>query len=195
MGPFALQRAWGAVDASGLVPGQVLEVVAARHSRFGDVTGAVDMAGSYDLGLAVGDTLGLTYGPAADPTAAGQKWFLVVGPPSDPKSTAGLGRPGLDERNSLPTQFALRQNQPNPFSGRTTMRFELPRETHVRLDIFDAQGRLVRTVADHRFPAGFHGVDWDRRNAGGTSVAPGVYLYQIHAGSFLEQKKMVLLPR
>ena len=93
-----------------------------------------------------------------------------------------------------PAAFALRQNQPNPFSGRTTIRFELPVEAHVRLEIFDAQGRLIRRLADGQFPAGFHAVDWDKRTAGEQSVGAGVYLYRIQSGSFNDRKKMVLLP-
>jgi hypothetical protein len=94
----------------------------------------------------------------------------------------------------LPLAFALRQNQPNPFSGHTTIRFELPVKAHVRLEIFDAQGRLIQRLANAQFPAGFHAVDWDKRAERGQSVGAGVYLYRIQAGAFRDRKKMVLLP-
>jgi hypothetical protein len=95
---------------------------------------------------------------------------------------------------SIPTSFALRQNRPNPFSASTTIHFDLPFDSPVQIDVFDAQGRLLRTLADGQFPAGFHAVDWDKRTAGGQSVGAGVYLYRIQAGSFHDEKKMVLLP-
>ena len=51
-------------------------------------------------------------------------------------------------------QFALLQNRPNPFSGRTSIAFELPRRSHVRLEIFDLAGRRVCTLADRPFDGG-----------------------------------------
>ena len=60
---------------------------------------------------------------------------------------------------------------------------------------FDAQGRLVRTLANRTYPAGFHDVEWDRRSEGGHQLGAGVYLYRIQAGTFRDQKKLVLLAR
>lgn len=94
----------------------------------------------------------------------------------------------------LPPRFVLRQNGPNPVSSNTTIRFDLPSPALIRLEIFDAQGRLVRTLANARFPAGFQSVEWDRRSGDGRSLGAGVYLYRIQAGTFHDQKKMVLLP-
>ncbi len=93
----------------------------------------------------------------------------------------------------LPTSFALRQNEPNPFGSGTTIRFDLPVGAKVRLEVFDAQGRLVRILADERFAAGFHAVEWDRRDGNGHPLRAGVYLYRVRAGSFHSQRKMVLL--
>lgn len=75
------------------------------------------------------------------------------------------------------------------------IRFELPVETQVDLEVFDAQGRLVRSLAGSRYPAGFHGVVWDQRDEGGRPLGAGVYLYRLRAGTFRDQKKMVLLAR
>lgn len=61
------------------------------------------------------------------------------------------------------------------------------------LEVFDAQGRVVRTLADGSFPAGFHSVVWDERDAFGTRVRPGVYFYRIVAGAFRAQRKMMML--
>ena len=55
---------------------------------------------------------------------------------------------------ALPTSFALHQNQPNPFSARTTIRFELPLGAMVRLEVFDLKGRRLRVLADRYTPLG-----------------------------------------
>jgi flagellar hook assembly protein FlgD len=65
----------------------------------------------------------------------------------------------------------------------------------VRLEVFDAAGRQVRTLAVGPFAAGYQSVEWDHRDAFGNLVRPGVYLYRLIAGSFRDQKKMVLLAR
>ncbi len=104
-------------------------------------------------------------------------------------------KPPRGDVGTRPAVFALRQNQPNPAGVMTTIRFELPVEATLRLEVFDAQGRLVRTLASGRFPAGFHGIQWDHRADRGRPVGAGVYLYRIQAGTFRDQKKLVLLER
>jgi hypothetical protein len=94
-----------------------------------------------------------------------------------------------------PAAFRMWQNGPNPFYSSTTIHFDLPIEASVLLKIFDAQGRLVRTLADTQFPAGFQSVEWDHRAEDGRNVPAGVYLDRIEAGTFRDQKKMVLLAR
>jgi hypothetical protein len=60
--------------------------------------------------------------------------------------------------------------------------------------VFDLWGRLVRRLADARYEPGRWSAAWDRRDTEGRSVAAGVYLYRMLAGSFHGQRKMVLLP-
>jgi hypothetical protein len=73
----------------------------------------------------------------------------------------------------------------------TTIQFDLPVEAEVRLDIFDAQGRRVRTLGNGRFPAGFQSLTWDHRAEGGCQVGAGVNLYRLQTRNFRDQKKMV----
>jgi hypothetical protein len=94
----------------------------------------------------------------------------------------------------LPTTFALMQNQPNPFARTTRIRFELPRAEHVRLEVFDLQGRLVRRLADARYEAGRWAVEWNLRSAQRSAAPAGVYLYRMIAGGYRIEKKMVVLP-
>jgi len=88
---------------------------------------------------------------------------------------------------------ALAPNCPNPFNPRTDIRFELARESHVRLRVFDVSGRLVRQLIDSTLPAGVHRAFWDGTDSGGRASASGTYLYRLDAAGFNQSRKMVLL--
>ena len=91
-------------------------------------------------------------------------------------------------------RFALHQNSPNPFDGSTTIRFDLPVKTPVTLEIFDVQGRRVRTLANATFDPGFHAIEWDHRDDRGNVLRAGMFMYRIQAGSNESQRKMTLVP-
>jgi hypothetical protein len=95
--------------------------------------------------------------------------------------------------DDLPAAYSLSQNHPNPFSGATTIGFQLPEPTHVVLEIYDALGREVRAAIDQPYKAGNHYFVWDGRDDRGRIVASGVYFFRFRAGAFEDMKKMVLL--
>jgi len=191
-GRYGVRQAWSAVELDG---GRgMASLVTAQSTSLGDVEGRFDSTGTATLGLGATDTLTLGYELLEQGANGAQDWFLLVGPPGSEVSTPFHARPGTEPTSpALPTAFALRQNRPNPFSGTTRIHFELPAAHPVRLEVFDAQGRRVRVLADHGFPAGFHAVEWDHRADDGHSLAAGVYLYRLQAGEFQDQKKLVLL--
>ncbi len=193
IGSYGVRQAWNSVELDGR--SGAARLISAQHSRLGDVKGGFDATGTARLEVNTADTLSLRYELLAQDSETAQDWFLLVGPPGSEVSTPVRARPGVSEGKPLPTAFTLRQNQPNPFSGKTAIHFDLPVQTRVRLDIFDAQGRLIRTLADGAYPAGFHAVEWEHRTDGGQALGAGVYLYRIQAGAFRDQKKMVLLAR
>ena len=78
--------------------------------------------------------------------------------------------------HSLPKVFALEQNYPNPFNPSTTIRFDLPTSSEVRLSVFDMLGREVSALVNERREAGYHSVNF---NASGFSS--GVYFYRLQA--------------
>ena len=88
----------------------------------------------------------------------------------------------------IPVAYGLEQNYPNPFNPSTTIRYELPKASHVTLKIFNAIGQEVSTLVDEVQEAGHRSVQW---NAG--SVASGVYFYRLQAGNFVSMKKLLLL--
>ena len=94
---------------------------------------------------------------------------------------------------ATPTSFALHPNVPNPFNPETTIRFELPQATEVKLEVFDILGQKVRTVVSGVLQAGAHSALWHGKNDAGTQVGNGVYLYRLQAGEFTQMRRMLLL--
>ena len=101
-------------------------------------------------------------------------------------------RPGNESERAI--GFGLEQNGPNPFRDATTIRFRIPEATRVRCEVLDVSGRLVNVLAEGDHAAGVHAVGWDRRDAAGSAVRPGVYFYRLTAGPWRAWKKMVVLP-
>ena len=93
----------------------------------------------------------------------------------------------------LPETFILHQNFPNPFNPITTLSYDLPKDSEVRLAIFDMLGNEVSTLVRSNQKTGFKSVQWDATDSMGRPVSAGIYLYQIQAGEFVQTKKMVLL--
>jgi hypothetical protein len=90
-----------------------------------------------------------------------------------------------------PTEFAMKQNCPNPFSGATTLMFDLPKDANVRLGIYDVNGRLVKSLVDQGVSAGRHYIGWNGTDTFGNVVASGVYFSRIDAGPWHETRRMV----
>ncbi|HEX3074846.1 MAG TPA: T9SS type A sorting domain-containing protein, partial [Ignavibacteriales bacterium] len=89
---------------------------------------------------------------------------------------------------SVPAQYSLSQNFPNPFNPATKIRFMIPRDNFVSVKLYDMLGREVAVLLNREMEAGSHELLFD-----GASLASGVYIYKINAGSFTEAKKMNLL--
>jgi hypothetical protein len=94
---------------------------------------------------------------------------------------------------SAPKHYELYNNFPNPFNPSTKIAFELPKESRVRLIIYDLLGREVAQVADAEYPAGYTELTWNGLNKNGERVSSGVYFYRISADKWSSIKKMVLL--
>ncbi|MCX6640698.1 MAG: SBBP repeat-containing protein, partial [bacterium] len=88
----------------------------------------------------------------------------------------------------LPTEYRLSQNYPNPFNPTTTIRYELPTRSQVKLEVFDVSGRLVSTLINGWRKAGSHEVTFDA-----SGLAAGVYVYRLQVGEYTGVEKMVLL--
>ena len=93
----------------------------------------------------------------------------------------------------IPEVFALHQNYPNPFNPITTLRYDLPENSYVNVTIYDMLGRQVKSLINQTQDAGYKSIIWNATNNYGEPVSAGVYLYQVHAGEFVQTRKMVLL--
>ena len=93
----------------------------------------------------------------------------------------------------IPVKYAFHQNYPNPFNPVTTLRYDIPENSHVNITIYDMLGRQVKTLINQTQDAGYRSVIWDATNDYGKLVSAGIYLYQIQAGEYMQTKKMVLL--
>ncbi len=88
----------------------------------------------------------------------------------------------------IPLEFKLRNNYPNPFNPVTTIRYDLPEQMEVRLEIFDILGRRVVTLVDEEQRPGTHHAVWDA-----SQVASGVYIYQIRAGGYIQSRQLTVI--
>ena len=128
----------------------------------------------------------------ADKSAkAGERWYYKL---------EDISRSGLATQHGpvsadmpVPTRFELAQNYPNPFNPVTNIRYQLPADGKVTLQIFNTNGQLIRTLVDGEVPAGYHQIVWDSCNDSGSRVVSGVYYYRIIANGMSVTKKMALL--
>jgi hypothetical protein len=93
----------------------------------------------------------------------------------------------------LPRKFALGRAHPNPISDRTSIAYQLPRETYVSLRVYNAAGQLVRNLVEDVLSGGYYRVDWDGRNHVGSRVSAGVYFCKLEAEEYTETRKLVVL--
>lgn len=105
-----------------------------------------------------------------------------------PKSNSNSRETVSDNKNSLPTEYVLEQNFPNPFNPSTVIRYALPVNVSVSLVIYDILGREVAVLVDGEIGAGYHQVMFD-----GSKLSSGMYFYKLTAGNFTQINKMLLL--
>ena len=98
------------------------------------------------------------------------------------------------EGGNLPTKSRLLTSAPNPFNPRTAIRFALPWEEKVRMDIYDLRGRHVRSLLDETRASGFHRVIWEGVDGDGSPVASGVYRVLLRTPT-VEQSSALTLVR
>jgi hypothetical protein len=99
----------------------------------------------------------------------------------------------LDPEAVLPTRTMLSQNYPNPFNPSTKIEFALRAPGPVKLEVFDARGRLVTTLVDGEMTAKQHVIEWHGLDDQGRSVSSGLYYYRLTTEELVQTKKMILV--
>jgi photosystem II stability/assembly factor-like uncharacterized protein len=89
-------------------------------------------------------------------------------------------------------ELILYQNYPNPFNAETEIRFELPRNGYVLLQVYDIRGRLVRTLLNQSMSAGSRREIWDTKDKSGLSAPSGLYLVKLKADDHVQTIKVIL---
>jgi hypothetical protein len=110
-----------------------------------------------------------------------------------PETLGGSGSAGVDDAFEETGETRLFPVKPNPSCGSVTIRFNLAGEEKVVLRIYDARGKLVRTLEDGVLPAGTHQIIWGGQDSDANPVAQGVYFVQFRAATVGTTKKIMLV--
>ena len=95
---------------------------------------------------------------------------------------------GVDEENTILTEYKLEQNYPNPFNPSTRINYSTLNTGFVSLKVFDVLGNEIATLVNEEKSAGAYVVNWNANN-----LPSGIYVYKMQAGSFTSVKKMMLV--
>ena len=95
----------------------------------------------------------------------------------------------INNNHLTPTEFYLSQNYPNPFSERTTIKFCVAYKTKVKLEVFNADGEIVKTLLDEEKEAGTYEVEFYPASSI-HHLASGKYIYRLEAGDYRCEKQM-----
>ena len=99
----------------------------------------------------------------------------------------------LTQNRFIPDNFNLHQNYPNPFNPETTIPFELPVKSEIKIVVFNVLGEQIRIIEDKVYPPGTYSVKWDGTKQDGQTVSSGIYVYKLITEKYTLSKKMVLL--
>ncbi|MEZ4784331.1 MAG: FlgD immunoglobulin-like domain containing protein [Candidatus Kapaibacterium sp.] len=88
--------------------------------------------------------------------------------------------------------FQLAANVPNPVTSTTEIAYTVPSRSDVRLDIFDVNGKLVKTLINGSVPTGRHTAVWNGTDEQGRKAASGTYTYRLSSGTTVIGKTMIV---
>lgn len=93
----------------------------------------------------------------------------------------------------MPKLYALFQNFPNPFNPSTTIKYQLPKDSYVNLEIYDILGKTIKSLVNEKQSAGYYSLQWNGQDDQDIPLPSGVYLCRIKAGNFHDIKKLMLI--
>jgi flagellar hook assembly protein FlgD len=98
----------------------------------------------------------------------------------------------MAEATSVVLEPMLHNIAPCPSRGASILRYQIPKPTHVTLEVYDASGRIVRTLLDSERPAGVHSLTWDGRDQRGRVSPNGIYFCTMRAGDYKSGRKLII---
>ena len=99
----------------------------------------------------------------------------------------------MEEKVALPLEFTIERAYPNPFNPVVNVRFGLPKEAPVHIQIYDVAGRLIGDYKVGNRSAGWHEFSWNAVDMLGQDVGTGIYLLTIQAGDKLQKQKITYI--
>jgi YVTN family beta-propeller protein len=141
--------------------------------------------------VAEGDTAGITYYI--------QTWDHAYNPYGMANSTTSASRvfklrnlisgvEGNPTERGLPKTFALQAAYPNPSRGQTTIRYQLPKSSSVKLQVYNIAGQMIKTIDEGTKPTGYYQI-----KLSDNALSNGVYFYRLQAGEFSATRKLIIL--
>ncbi|MFH0989745.1 MAG: choice-of-anchor D domain-containing protein [bacterium] len=129
------------------------------------------------------------------PTAVGLvsgTMILISNAPTSPDtirvSASGVtATTGIAGSEQIPSVFMLTQNYPNPFNPSTVIRYAIPKESKVVIQVYNSLGEIVANVVDEIKQPGYYSIQWR------PELPSGIYFYRIQAGNFVDTKKLLLI--
>lgn len=123
----------------------------------------------------------------SDAANSGPGWFI------DDISIVPFYSEVQTAQESIPSEFVLYKNYPNPFNASTIIRYALPRNADVQLSIYNTMGQKVTMLVNEPMEAGIHTVTWNGMDSSGNVLPSGLYFYQIQAGDDSAVAKLMMI--
>ena len=131
-------------------------------------------------------------GPGSDPRQGVTNMGSVMGEQNyeinEHFATLFFSPVGIDDEVPVPDVYFLSENYPNPFNPTTNVKYGIPEDAHVTINLYDILGRQIGTLVNEDQTAGYHQVQ-----VNGDQLASGMYFFRMQAGDFADTKKMTLL--
>ncbi len=145
--------------------------------------------GSKRGGVAQQQTTSPDQASTLDPPRHGPLPTVLKAKASNPRFLLAVSYNGDGEnRTEIPESVELNQNYPNPFNPETVIRYGVPEQSEVQLNVYNILGQLVRTLVSEQQSAGRYEVSFD-----GSRLASGMYIYRLKVGTKVLTNKMTLI--
>ena len=145
---------------------------------------------TYDLSsLASGTVVKIRFHFTSDYSVTGTGWYVDD---IRVQETTGVSGTQTDPR-ALPAAIMLGLAYPNPSSGGSLIKYQLPQKISTELRIYNIAGQMVRTIQMGIQDPGNQSVFWNGRDQNDKKVSAGIYFYQLNAGGFSATKKLVVI--